>query len=125
MEEKRSYSVDPELMHYGVKGMTWKNHKYRSNTNGEYIYNNVGQIYRHVTGQDTFKDQLGRGYRYVTGQENAGDKVNNAYDEARNRLNSVDTDEIRRNVKSGLNSAKNTIKVADYEDDQQNKFDNF
>lgn len=24
----RSYSVDPELMHYGVKGMKWKNHKY-------------------------------------------------------------------------------------------------
>ena len=38
MEEKRSYSIDPELIHYGVPGMKWKNHKYRSNLNGEYLY---------------------------------------------------------------------------------------
>jgi hypothetical protein len=37
MEEKRSYSVDPELMHY-ARGQRAQNHKYIAIKNGKYIY---------------------------------------------------------------------------------------
>ena len=38
MEEKKAYSTSPELMHYGVKGMKWKDHAYRRLVNGQYVY---------------------------------------------------------------------------------------
>lgn len=38
MEEKRAYSTSPELMHYGVKGMKWKDHAYKRLLNGQYVY---------------------------------------------------------------------------------------
>lgn len=41
MEDKRAYSVDDELIHYGVPGMKWKNHKYRTNINGQYVYEGI------------------------------------------------------------------------------------
>lgn len=41
MEDKRAYVVSDELMHYGVKGMKWKDHLYKTYKNGEYIYNQL------------------------------------------------------------------------------------
>lgn len=34
--------MNNELYHYGVKGMSWKNHKYKAIKNGEYIYDLPG-----------------------------------------------------------------------------------
>jgi len=39
-----------ELYHYGVKGMRWKNHKYRGFLNGQYVYDAAQQAQSRING---------------------------------------------------------------------------